>query len=89
MVGDRGPCGWRPRRDSGASEFADPADPSKLTRLIAKHSGNAQLVVISLPRRRAAMAPARWMGSVDTMIAGLRRVILVKESGQEKVQFFQ
>jgi hypothetical protein len=68
---------------------APAAAPSKLTGLIAAHSGGAELVVISLPKRRANATAAAWMDSVDTMIRGLRRVILVKESGQEKVQFFQ
>ncbi|KAK7248829.1 potassium:chloride symporter [Aureococcus anophagefferens] len=68
---------------------APAAAPSKLTGLIAARSGGAELVVISLPKRRANATAAAWMDSVDTMIRGLRRVILVKESGQEKVQFFQ
>ena len=62
---------------------------SKLLDLIHDHSSAAQLVVISLPRRRATMAPEAWMDSVDTLAAGLKRVLFVKESGQENVQFFQ
>ena len=65
-------------------------NPSKLTGLIKQQSGDAELVVISLPRRRRkCQNPGDWMESVDELLAGLRRVILVNESGQEKVQFFQ
>ncbi|KAH8062573.1 potassium:chloride symporter [Aureococcus anophagefferens] len=67
---------------------APAAAPSKLTGLIAAHSGGAELVVISLPKRRANATAAAWMDSVDTMIRGLRRHPR-QESGQEKVQFFQ
>ncbi|KAJ1445563.1 amino acid permease-domain-containing protein [Pelagophyceae sp. CCMP2097] len=67
----------------------DPLRPSRLTALIQDHSGDSELVVISLPPRPTDMAADTWMASVDTLLTGLRRVVLVKESGREKVQFFQ
>ena len=47
------------------------------------------LLLSALPKRRDAAAPSEWMAAVDTMVDGLRRFILVKESGEEKIQFFQ
>ncbi|KAJ8613651.1 hypothetical protein CTAYLR_003136 [Chrysophaeum taylorii] len=63
--------------------------PSKLTTLVADYSKTADLVVIPLPDRIAGQSATDWINAVDTLIEPLARVILVRESGQEKVQFFQ
>ena len=46
-------------------------------------------MLIRLPPRKREQPPQEWMVSVDRLIEGLRRVILIRESGAEKVQFFQ
>ena len=67
----------------------DSTGKTKLTQLVEEHSGESELVLIALPKQKRAQPPAEWMLSVDRLIEGLRRVILIRESGAEKVQFFQ
>ena len=67
----------------------DSTGKTKLTVLLKEHSGSSELVLIRLPPRKREQPPQEWMVSVDRLIEGLRRVILIRESGAEKVQFFQ
>ena len=67
----------------------DSTGKTKLTVLLKEHSGSSELVLIRLPPRKREQPPDEWMVSVDRLIEGLRRVILIRESGAEKVQFFQ
>ena len=67
----------------------DSTGKTKLTVLLKEHSGSSELVLIRLPPQKREQPPQEWMVSVDRLIEGLRRVILIRESGAEKVQFFQ
>ena len=67
----------------------DSTGKTKLPVLLKEHSGASELVLIRLPPRTREQPPDEWMVSVDRLIEGLRRVILIRESGAEKVQFFQ
>jgi len=64
------------------------AQPSKLVNLVSDNSTTAELVVMPLPHRVPGQTARNWMTSVDTLIADLRRVIFVKETGEENIQFF-
>lgn len=59
-----------------------------MTGLLAKHSGNSPLVVMTLPKQLEGQESQGWLESVTALTAGLQRVIFVQESGEERIQFY-
>jgi potassium/chloride transporter 4/5/6 len=64
------------------------AEGSKMTGLLAENSGDSPLVILTMPRRAPDQPALDWVKSVTALISGLKRVILIQESGKEKIQFF-
>jgi len=63
---------------------------SSMVAIIAKHSGDSPLVVLTLPKRREGhQSPAAWMAATEELVRPLKRVIFVQESGHERIQFVQ
>mmetsp|Transcript_20607 Transcript_20607/g.60205 ORF Transcript_20607/g.60205 Transcript_20607/m.60205 type:complete len:350 (+) Transcript_20607:107-1156(+) len=81
--------------DTSAVEVADkdlPEDAtgSKMAALLAKHSGDSPLVLMTLPKRQhdAGQGASEWMESIDLLVGDMKRVIFIQESGHERIQFF-
>ena len=62
---------------------------SKMTALLEKYSGKSPLVIVTLPKRRQAQTPHAWLQSAEDLVAPLKRVIFVQESGSERIQFYR
>lgn len=61
---------------------------SRLTAAFSRYSHDSQLVVIALPKMRRRQGPVEYLDSLHTLIKDLDRVIMVQESGNEKVQLY-
>ena len=77
--------------DDGATKKATrkgPA-PSALAGLLATHSSDSALCVITLPKKRDDQAAGAWLKATEELVAALQRVIFVQESGHERIQFMR
>jgi len=62
---------------------------SGIAGLLAEHSGESPLVVITLPKRRPGQSAGEWLAATQELAAPLKRCIFVQESGHEKIQFIK
>jgi len=75
-------------RRSRSESIASDMYGSRLTGVLSRHSGDSALVMLTLPKLRPDQSPRDYMASLDVLMSGLKRVILVQESGQERVQLY-
>jgi len=59
---------------------------SLLTSTMSKYSGESALVVMTLPRPDRNQPARDYLMSLEVLTAGLRRCIMIQESGKERVQ---
>jgi len=84
----------RPNRSSTATKRVSVAVlkkdkfGSKLTAAIVKNSGESALVMLTMPVPQLGQPASEYLLSVDTLIKDLKRVILIQESGQERVELY-
>jgi len=76
------------QRASSHFEWDVPDRPTKLAALVDEHSNDAELVLMPLPDRIRGQSAKQWIHSVESLIRPLKRVILVHETGDEQIQFF-
>lgn len=75
------------RRASTAQVEAD-VYGSRLTAAFRRYSSDSALTVIALPKKRKRQTPQEYLDSLHVLIKDLHRVIMVQESGHEKVQLY-
>jgi len=63
--------------------------PSALAGLLATHSSDSALCVITLPKKRHDQGAGAWLKATEELVAALQRVIFVQESGHERIQFMR
>lgn len=73
---------------SDVEDLPKDAQGSKLTALLEERSGDSPLVVITLPKRADNQHATVWLDHVTNLLSALNRVILVQESGEERIQFY-
>jgi potassium/chloride transporter 4/5/6 len=61
---------------------------SRLTEAFFKWSGNSALTVIASPRQHSTQSSVKYLDSLSTLIQDLPLVIMIQESGNEKVQLY-
>jgi len=76
----------RSQRRSSITQLVPDKYGSKLTAAFAEYSSHSALACIALPKMTRAQTPEEFLESLSTLIKDIPRVIMVQESGVERVQ---
>jgi len=63
------------------------AESGDMVSILQRYSGDSPLVVLTLPKMQQGQQAGDWIRAAEKLVASLKRVIFVQESGHERIEF--